>query len=218
MPIATLLLVEDNATDRLMVESQMRVFGKSLVMHCVQSMMEAQEAIIAFAPVDVIVLDLLLPDTPGPIETLKRVQELAPMVPVIVLSGLPRGEIYSQAVAEGAMQVLTKGEGSSELPAAVLSALHYGRRTLEPLRIIKCRVDAIMEQLNREVRERQKVSDEILRIIQQVPQIISRFDDVWRFQIAIKRIITACGISFLVAIAIVMLSSLGWLLHLPWTQ
>ena len=57
--------------------------------------------------VDVIILDLSLPDSQG-LETLRAVHEHAPPQPIIVLTGSDDEELGSKAVQEGAQRVLTK--------------------------------------------------------------------------------------------------------------
>ena len=57
----------------------------------------------------VILLDLSLPDSQG-IETVLRVQDQAPSVPIIVLTGLDDDNIALQAVRAGAQDYLVKGD------------------------------------------------------------------------------------------------------------
>ncbi len=64
---------------------------------------------LADAGIDVVLLDLALPDSHG-LETLDRVLEKAPAVPVLVLSGLPDDGLAEQAVRAGAQDYLVKGQ------------------------------------------------------------------------------------------------------------
>ncbi|MCU4925429.1 helix-turn-helix domain-containing protein [Halobacteria archaeon AArc-dxtr1] len=65
-------------------------------------------------PVDVILLDLNLPDSRG-IETLEAVNGAAQTVPVVVMTGLRDQEVGIQAIQRGAQDFLVKDEVSSPL-------------------------------------------------------------------------------------------------------
>ncbi len=64
--------------------------------------------------VDVVLLDLLLPDSQG-LETFDRMHSQAPQVPIIVLSGLDDESLALEAVRKGAQDYLVKGEVDSRL-------------------------------------------------------------------------------------------------------
>lgn len=59
-------------------------------------------------PVDLVLLDLSLPDSHG-IETLNRVRAVAPAMPVVVLTGLDDEVIGLKAISQGAQDYLVKG-------------------------------------------------------------------------------------------------------------
>ena len=63
---------------------------------------------------DLILLDLNLPDSYG-LETFTKVHQLAPKLPIVILSGLADEEIALQAVREGAQDYLVKGDISGDL-------------------------------------------------------------------------------------------------------
>ena len=56
--------------------------------------------------VDVVLLDLMLPGSPG-LETLRTVQEAAPRVPIVVITAFE--DLGAEAIGEGAQDVLIKG-------------------------------------------------------------------------------------------------------------
>ena len=104
-----LLVVEDSPGDgRLLQEmiSEQEPFSTSIA-H-VRSMQEA-EIHLARAPVDVIILDLGLPDAHG-LDGVRRAQAAAPHVPLVVLTGLNDDLMAAQALQEGAQDYLVKSQ------------------------------------------------------------------------------------------------------------
>jgi signal transduction histidine kinase len=63
---------------------------------------------LAQGKVDLVLLDLSLPDSHG-LETLEKIQAQAPDVPIVVLTGLDDETIANQAVQRGAQDYLVKG-------------------------------------------------------------------------------------------------------------
>jgi len=103
------LLIEDNPDDAcflLEALSETREEQIELV-HVVQLDDAAKR--LREETFQVILLDLSLPDSQG-IETVLRVQDQAPSVPIIVLTGLDDDNIALQAVRAGAQDYLVKGD------------------------------------------------------------------------------------------------------------
>jgi signal transduction histidine kinase len=91
--------------------------------------MEEAEAHLADHAVDIILLDLGLPDATG-LEAVRRAHAAAPNVPVVVLTGLDDESLAVQAMQQGAQDYLIKGQ----IDARGLSrALRYAieRKTME---------------------------------------------------------------------------------------
>jgi len=63
---------------------------------------------------DIVLLDLVLSDCEG-LESFRRVHSRAPLVPIIVLSGLDDESVALQAVREGAQDYLVKGQFDANL-------------------------------------------------------------------------------------------------------
>ncbi|MEA3209101.1 MAG: hypothetical protein QOE70_2158 [Chthoniobacter sp.] len=59
--------------------------------------------------VDIVLLDLSLPDSAG-LETFRHIQNAAPQVPIIVLTGLDDESLATSTVTEGAQDYLVKGD------------------------------------------------------------------------------------------------------------
>ena len=90
------------------------------------------ETYLAAHTVDMILLDLGLPDCAG-LEAIGRAQRAAPGVPLVVLTGLDDDEVATQALQQGAQDFLIKGQ----IDVRGLSrALHYAheRNRLERMK------------------------------------------------------------------------------------
>ncbi|WP_378739913.1 PP2C family protein-serine/threonine phosphatase [Nocardia brasiliensis] len=109
----SVLLVEDDEADALLVEELIADGAPGLPVRWVRSVAEARERLAAGLP-DCVLLDLHLPDAQG-LEALARVREYTDQVAVVVLTGLDQEQIGLAAVAEGAQDYLVKGRIEPEL-------------------------------------------------------------------------------------------------------
>ena len=75
---------------------------------------------------NVVVLDLSLPDGSG-LDVLKRVRELRPRLPVLILSMHTADQFARRAIAAGASGYLTKDTADSELVTAVSRLVRGGK-------------------------------------------------------------------------------------------
>jgi diguanylate cyclase (GGDEF)-like protein/PAS domain S-box-containing protein len=115
------LLIEDNPGDvRLLREmfSQHDAYSTEL-MH-VESMSDA-EALLSQRGVDIILLDLGLPDVEG-LDAVRRAHGAAPRVPLVVLTGMDDESLALQALQQGAQDYLVKGQIE---PRPLLRALRH---------------------------------------------------------------------------------------------
>jgi PAS domain S-box-containing protein len=109
-----ILVVEDNTGDFLIIQqmlNEIREFSKEII-H-VTTLTESIKTIDQ-TPVDVILLDLSLPDSYG-IDTFIRVQQRCPQIPILILSGLTDTKTAHDAVKNGAQEYLIKGEFDDKL-------------------------------------------------------------------------------------------------------
>jgi diguanylate cyclase (GGDEF)-like protein len=129
------LLVEDNSGDaRLVRESLNDGLPGQFTVQVTESLKQALETLRSAADeVDVVLLDLSLPDSQG-LETFRAVHSLAPAVPILVLSGLNDESVALTAVNEGAQDFLRKARVDGEvLPRAIRYAIER-QRMLEQVR------------------------------------------------------------------------------------
>jgi two-component system, cell cycle response regulator len=117
------LLVEDNPGDaRLVREALNDGAPGEFTVEVAASLQQALESLApAIDAVDVVLLDLSLPDSQG-LETFRALHARAPAVPILVLSGLNDDSVALKAVNEGAQDFLRKGRADSEL---LPRAIHY---------------------------------------------------------------------------------------------
>ena len=125
------LLVEDNAGDaRLLREMFSTESADSFELTHLLRMSEAENH-LAKGGVDIILLDMGLPDGHG-LDTVRRAHAAAPGVPVIVLTGLDDEALAAEAMKEGAQDYLIKGQIENRaLPRALRYAIERHRMQTE---------------------------------------------------------------------------------------
>jgi signal transduction histidine kinase len=126
-----ILVVEDNAGDaRLLREMFSNENTDSFQLTHLLRMSDA-EAYLAKEDVDIVLLDMGLPDAHG-IETVRRARTVAPNVPMIVLTGLEDEALAAEAMKEGAQDYLIKGQIENRaLPRALRHAIERHRMQAE---------------------------------------------------------------------------------------
>jgi signal transduction histidine kinase len=140
-----LLLVEDNPGDARLVREMCREQGlpTDALIHA-DSLSEA-EACLADHEVDLILLDLGLPDARG-LDALRRAHAAAPRVPLVVLTGLDDEAVAVQALQQGAQDYLIKGQLETR---GLMRALRYAieRKNMEEeIRALNAELEARVAQ------------------------------------------------------------------------
>jgi signal transduction histidine kinase len=127
-----LLVVEDNPGDtRLLREMLNEDRSLDVDLVCASFMAEA-ERILAARGVDIILLDLGLPDAQG-LAAIRRARTAAPDIPLVVLTGRDDEALAAQSLQEGAQDYLIKGQIETR---GLLRAFRYAteRKRLERLK------------------------------------------------------------------------------------
>lgn len=141
------LLVEDNPGDaayirRLLADaSTMQADGQVFDLTCVGTLAAGLGALRERAA-DVVLLDLLLPDSQG-LETLARVQAAVPALPVVVLTGLADQQAALAAMQHGAQDYLVKGRVDAY---ALANSIRYARERKHLLEELRGRTASLEEQ------------------------------------------------------------------------
>jgi two-component system, cell cycle response regulator len=118
----TVLLIEDNEVDAMVV-SEMLAQARGLSARVLRyERLEGGMAQLASGGVDVVLLDLSLPDSRG-LGTFERVSVAAPDVPIIVMSAHRDEDLAVMAVRNGAQDYLMKGQVTIE---GLARSIQYG--------------------------------------------------------------------------------------------
>lgn len=140
-----ILLIEDDAADQELVREMIGETTSGHRLHFASSLSEGIEWLSEW-PVDVVLLDLGLPESYG-LDTLKRFRKENTQVPVIVLTGLDDQDIARDGLQHGAQDYIAKTELDEKL---LKHALRYA--------IDRKKIEAALEQsrltLEQKVKER----------------------------------------------------------------
>jgi serine phosphatase RsbU (regulator of sigma subunit) len=117
----TLLLVEDDPADRVLVEELLADSGIRTTLVWARTLAEAKDRLDSDGIPSCILLDLHLPDGRG-MEVVSQVLAVAPAAAIVVLTGLAEENAGLAAVAAGAQDYLIKGQAA---PHAFGRAIRY---------------------------------------------------------------------------------------------
>jgi two-component system, cell cycle sensor histidine kinase and response regulator CckA len=155
-----ILLIEDNPGDVLLLQETLSeiTFVELELVH-VDRLKSALKK-LSSEDFDVILLDLVLPDSNG-LDTFIQIQEQTPATPIVVLTGMADETLAISAMKAGAQDYLVKGQVSgSDL---LLRSMRYA--------IERKRIEATLQQREQEFRT----------LAENAPDIIARFDKDLRF-------------------------------------
>ncbi len=143
------LLVEDNPVDAVLVTGLLAKLSAPRFSVTRADSLQQALRLIEQRCFDVVLLDLMLPDS-ARLESLHRILQQADDVPIVVLTGLADEGTALEALRDGAQDFLIKGEGLGErlLARSIRYAVERKRTELE------------IRELNSEL-ERKKAEDEL---------------------------------------------------------
>lgn len=145
----SLLLVEDDRADALLVEELISEAVADIEVVWAQSMAHAERELASARP-DCVLLDLNLPDANG-MDALDRIAKRDSTVPIVVLTGRNDEFFGASAVAAGAQDYLVKGRVEPEmLRRALLYAIERKRAELIAVDLhasqVRARENALLER------------------------------------------------------------------------
>ena len=160
------LLIEDNMVNANSV-------GKMLIQHCdrflVKSVRTIKDAIDSLEQnnFDVILLDLFLCDSKG-INSLDRVQQKAPQLPVVILAEVYDAELAIASLRQGAQDYLIKGEIKGEM---LIRSIQYA---IERQRIeFNERQQALMNKMIDKIRQSIDLKTILKTTVRQIQQFLN---------------------------------------------
>jgi diguanylate cyclase (GGDEF)-like protein len=109
LPPVEVLVIEDNPDDLLLTIRLLKKAKKESFSFFTANRISEGIETAAKNKVDVMLIDLDLPDSQG-LDTFLRLKSCFPEIPIVVLSGLADEEVSRQAVLEGAQDYLIKGQ------------------------------------------------------------------------------------------------------------
>jgi diguanylate cyclase (GGDEF)-like protein/PAS domain S-box-containing protein len=154
------LLIEDNPGDaRLLSEILVDVHTALFELEWVDRLSKGLGRLKG-EPVDVVLLDLNLPDGAG-LKTFTAVRNSAPDVPIIILSGLADEKMAVQTVREGAQDYIVKGNIDGHL---LERSIHYA--------IERKRSEKALEQSENKYRSIFQLSPEVILLLDEEGTIV----------------------------------------------
>jgi two-component system, cell cycle sensor histidine kinase and response regulator CckA len=169
-----ILLVEDNPGDVLLLQETLSEI--TLVRFNLTNVDRLSAALqqLQTATFDVILLDLVLPDSAG-LDSFTTIHQQVPQTPIVVLTGMNDETLALNAMQAGAQDYLVKGRVSSS--DLLIRSIRYA--------IERKRAAAALQQRERELRT----------LTEHAPDIISRFDPNLKYLFVNPAIEAATGIA-----------------------
>ena len=143
----TILTVEDNPSDLFLLEHMLRSSGLMIRQLYSASTVRDAYALLSGQEIDVVLLDLTLPDSFG-LHTFIHLKPVVQHIPVIILTGMSDTNVALEAIKEGAQDYLVKGELTESLFAKAIQYSLERKRTLEHLRVSNERFNTVVKATN----------------------------------------------------------------------
>ncbi|MGE5816875.1 MAG: ATP-binding protein [Deltaproteobacteria bacterium] len=183
------LLVEDNEDDAILIREELS--ETNIEIERAELLSTALDR-VAGGGVDAVLLDLSLPDSCG-LDTIERVLNKAPGVPIVVLTGFNDEEAAVEAVERGAQDYLIKGQVDGHLLAR---SLRYALQ--------RHRAEEALKERNRELMILKEISEMILGFLDLeavLEQILEEAMRLGSFDLGNIRLLDASGEMLEVAVA-----------------
>ncbi len=145
-PSTRILLLEDNPGDAGLIRAALRdsADGKFQLVHVER--LDAALQCLKQSAFDLLLLDLLLPDAGG-LESLIRVKETAPSLPIVIMTGIDDEAVAIEAMRSGAQDYLIKGQAESGMLRRALRYAIERKRIEAQIQQLRER-DAILREIN----------------------------------------------------------------------
>lgn len=155
-----ILTIEDNPSDLFLLEEMLRSSHLNIDnLYTAARVAEAQNILQSYN-IDLVLLDLSLPDSFG-IDTFLGIQQVTNKIPIIILTGLSDTSMAIEAIKKGAQDYLVKGEFSESL---LFKSIQYSlerKRNIERLQESNERFKIVAKATNDAIWERNLLTDEV---------------------------------------------------------
>jgi len=142
-----ILLVEDNPGDAGLTKTLLKeAKGEKFEISYARRLSEAVD-ILNTSKIDIVLLDLGLPDSVG-ISTFSKIHDTAPKTPIVVLSGMHDEDVAIRTVQQGAQDYLIKGEINSDILYRVIRYAVERQQAGEALRESEMRYRLLAENVS----------------------------------------------------------------------
>ena len=158
-----ILMVEDNIGDQFLLSELLK--ASDINIKKLFSAIRLDNALTQLnEPIDIILLDLSLPDSTG-IQTFNTIFKHAGKIPVVILSGLADTSLALEAITLGAQDYLIKGDFDEKLLAKTIRYSIERKRNMEALQESIERYNLVSKATNDMVWDWNVISGEIYRNI-----------------------------------------------------
>jgi two-component sensor histidine kinase/CheY-like chemotaxis protein len=157
------LMIEDNLGDvRLIQEMLTKAKGVKFELGCTNNLSTGLNQIDTES-IDVILLDLSLPDSQG-LDTFIEVYAHAQSLPIIVLSGLDDEDIAVKAVQKGAQDYLVKGQVDSNLLVRSIRYAIERKQSEDQIRAALKEKDVLIKEIHHRVKNNLQIISSLLKL------------------------------------------------------
>lgn len=157
------LLIEDNPGDARFIQEMLgEKSSTSFDLVCADTLQAGMEH-LAKGDIDVVLLDLGLPDSQG-LDTLIKIQAQAPEVPVVVFTGLADEKIGLEAVKRGAQDYLVKGSANGNLLASAIRYAIERKWTEEKIKASLREKNVLLREIHHRVKNNMQVISSLLNL------------------------------------------------------
>jgi len=155
------LMIEDNPRDaRLIREMLSEVRGALFDLKCADQLSTGLERLTA-GGVDVLLLDLILPDSQG-LNTFTKAYAQAPEIPIVVLTGLDDETLAVKAVREGAQDYLVKGQVDGNLLERSMRYAIERKRAEEQIKASLREKEVLLREIHHRVKNNLQIISTLL--------------------------------------------------------
>ena len=174
-PPVVVLLIEDDPDDELLVrESLTETKGGKFIVEWAESLEKGLER-LGGGGIDVVLLDLSLPDSSGA-ETFRQVYTQSPGLPIVVLTGLEDETLGAELVRAGGQDYLVKGQVNGTLLTRCINYAIERKKADEVIRRM-ARENVVLAEIGRIMGSSLQIDEVYERFSQQVLKLIP-FDNI----------------------------------------